>query len=165
MSVHPDIFLELDRFFLNFGIGLDKFCLKGPDFSKKRKSQSNEEVGPKTRQNEGFLIYWKIWLLICLFLNLDHNQSLYYLLLSCINPMSGKNLFPETRKNVTSQSDLRILKFTVSIQQNDEIVWFLACSKWKIKFIKIESLLKNFWVGMVKWVWAPWTRGSNIGCI
>ena len=36
--------------------------------------------------------------------------------------MSGENLVPETRKNVTSQSDLRILKFTVSLQQNDEIV-------------------------------------------
>ena len=79
--------------------------------------------------------------------------------------MSGKNLVPETRKNVTSQLDLRILKFTVSLQQNDEIVWFLACSKRKIKFIKIESLLKNFWVDMVMWVWAPWTQDSNIGCI
>ena len=36
--------------------------------------------------------------------------------------MSGKNLVPETRKNDTSQLDLRILKFTVSLQQNDEIV-------------------------------------------
>ena len=79
--------------------------------------------------------------------------------------MPGKNVVPETRKNVTSELDLRILKFTVSLQQNDEIVWFLACSKRKIKFIKIESLLKNIWVGMVKWVWAPWTRNSNIGCI
>ena len=79
--------------------------------------------------------------------------------------MSGKNLIPETRKNVISQSDWRILKFTVSLQQNDELAWFLAYSKRKIKFIKIESLLKNFWVGMVKWVWAPWTRDSNIGCI
>ena len=35
--------------------------------------------------------------------------------------MSGKKLVPETRKNVISQSDLRILKFTVPLQQNDEI--------------------------------------------
>ena len=35
--------------------------------------------------------------------------------------MPGKNLVPDTRKNVVSQSDLRILKFTVSLQQNDEI--------------------------------------------
>ena len=34
--------------------------------------------------------------------------------------MSEKNLIPETRKNVISQSDLRILKFTASLQQNDE---------------------------------------------
>ena len=34
--------------------------------------------------------------------------------------MSQKNLIPETRKNVISQSDLRILKFTVSLRQNDE---------------------------------------------
>ena len=35
--------------------------------------------------------------------------------------MPEKNLVPDTRKNVISQSDLRILKFTVSLQQNDEI--------------------------------------------
>ena len=35
--------------------------------------------------------------------------------------MPGKNLVSDTRKNVVSQSDLRILKFTVSLQQNDEI--------------------------------------------
>ena len=34
--------------------------------------------------------------------------------------MSEKNLVPETRKNVISHSNLRILKFTVSLQQNDE---------------------------------------------
>ena len=69
--------------------------------------------------------------------------------------MSEKKLVP----------DLRNLEFTVSLQQNDEIASFLGCSKRKIKFIKIESLLKNVWVGMVDWVWAPWTRDSNIGCI
>ena len=36
--------------------------------------------------------------------------------------MPGKHVVPETRKNVTSELDLRILKFTVSLQQNDEIV-------------------------------------------
>ena len=35
--------------------------------------------------------------------------------------MSGKNLVPETRKNTISQLDLRILEFTVSLQQNNEI--------------------------------------------
>ena len=35
--------------------------------------------------------------------------------------MSGKNLVAETRKNVISQSDLRILKFSVSLQQKDKI--------------------------------------------
>ena len=56
--------------------------------------------------------------------------------------MSEKRLVP----------DLRNLKFTVSLQQNDEIASFLGCSKRKIKFIKIESLLTNVWVGMVDWV-------------
>ena len=64
-----------------------------------------------------------------LLLNLGHNQSLYYFLSSCTNLMFKKNLVPETRWNVISQSDWRILKFTVSLQQNNELAWFLACSK------------------------------------
>ena len=78
--------------------------------------------------------------------------------------MFGKNMIPETRENVISQSDSMILKFSVSLEKNDEIAWFLACWK-KLKFMKIKSWLKNFWVGMVKCVWAPWTQDANIGYI
>ena len=73
---------------------------------------------------------------------------------------TGKNLVPDTRHNVISQSNWRFLKLTVSLEQNDEIAWFLD-----FKFIKIKSWLKNFWMGIVKWVWVTWTGDSNIGYI
>ena len=124
--------------------------MKGPDFSKKKNLNKMRKLGQKCNKIRVFEFIKKFG--YYLFLNFGHNQSLYYSLSSYINPMPGKKLVPETRKNVISQSDLRILKFTVPLQQNDEIARFLACSKRKMKFIKIEGLLKNFWVDMVKWI-------------
>ena len=81
-------------------------------------------------------------------MNLFHKENLYYLLGSCTNTIFGKNLVPEgIGQNALSQSDCWIFKTTISPQQSDERVSIFAC--W-YKFIKIENLLKTFWLGMVK---------------
>ena len=46
-------------------------------------------------------------------------------------------------QKVTGQSDCRIFKSTLSPEQRDEIVWFLA---YWYKFIEMKSWLKN--IGM-----------------
>ena len=50
-------------------------------------------------------------------------------------------------QNALSQSDYRIFKSTISLEQNVEKAWFFAC--WH-RFMEIRSLLKNIGVGMVK---------------
>ena len=49
-------------------------------------------------------------------------------------------------QNVLGQSDCRIFKSTISLEQNGEKVWFFAC--W-YKFIEIKSWLKNIGMSMV----------------
>ena len=50
-------------------------------------------------------------------------------------------------QNAVSQSDYRILKSTISLEQNDEKAWLFAC--W-YRFMEIRSWLKNIGVGLVK---------------
>ena len=50
-------------------------------------------------------------------------------------------------KNVFGQSDCRIFKSTVSLEENNERAYFFAC--WYI-FMEIKSSLENIEVGMVK---------------
>ena len=50
-------------------------------------------------------------------------------------------------QSALSQSDNRICKSTISLEQNDEKAWFFAC--W-CRFMSIRSWLKNIGVGMVK---------------
>ena len=49
-------------------------------------------------------------------------------------------------QNDLGQSDCRIFKSNISLEQNDEKAWFFAC--W-YKFIEIKSWLENIGVGMV----------------
>ena len=49
-------------------------------------------------------------------------------------------------QNVLGQSDCRIFKSTISLEDNDEKVWLFAC--W-YKFIKMESWLKNIGMSVV----------------
>ena len=50
-------------------------------------------------------------------------------------------------QNALDQSDCRIFKLTILLEQNDEKVWFFVC--W-CRFMEIKSWLKNTGVGMVK---------------
>ena len=50
-------------------------------------------------------------------------------------------------QNVLSQSDYRIFKLTISLEQNDEKAWFFA---FYYILIEIESWLKNAGVGIVR---------------
>ena len=50
-------------------------------------------------------------------------------------------------QNAFSQSDYRIFKSPISLEQNDEKPWFFAC--W-YRFIENRSWLKNIGVGGVK---------------
>ena len=47
-------------------------------------------------------------------------------------------------QNALDQSDCRILKLTISLEQNDKKAWFFA------RFMEIKSWLKNIGVGVVK---------------
>ena len=49
--------------------------------------------------------------------------------------------------NVLSQSDYRIFKLTISLEQNDQKAWFFAFC---YILIEIESWLKNAGVGIVR---------------
>ena len=49
-------------------------------------------------------------------------------------------------QNVLGPSDCRIFKSTISLEQNDEKVWFFAC--W-YNFVEIKSWLKNIGISVV----------------
>ena len=65
----------------------------------------------------------------------------------------GKNLVPGIwvkmllPNQITGQSDYRIFKSSISIEQNEEKTWFFAC--W-YRFMGNRSWLKNIGVDMVK---------------
>ena len=50
-------------------------------------------------------------------------------------------------QNALGQSDYRVFKSTISLEQNDEKAWFFGC--W-YRFMEIRSWLKNAGVSMVK---------------
>ena len=50
-------------------------------------------------------------------------------------------------QNALGQSDYRIFKSTISLEQNDEKAWFFSC--W-YRFVENRSGLKNIGVGLVK---------------
>ena len=50
-------------------------------------------------------------------------------------------------QNALSQSDYRVFKSAISLEQNDEKAWFFAC--W-YRFMEIRSWLKNIGVDVVK---------------
>ena len=50
-------------------------------------------------------------------------------------------------QNALGQSDYRIFKSTISLEQNDEKAWFFAC--W-YRFMENRNWLKNIGVGVVK---------------
>ena len=98
------------------------------------------------------------------FLDLVYNESLYYLLYSCTNPIFGKSLVPKIcAKMLLANQITGLLNQLISLEQNDAKAWFFAC--W-YRFMEIKSWLKNIGVGMVKkWVWPLCSQDSKIGCI
>ena len=71
------------------------------------------------------------------FLNLAYNESLFYLLYSCTNPIfGGKSGSWDMGQNALGHLDCRIFVSTISLEQCEEKVWFFAC--W-YKFIKITN--------------------------
>ena len=56
------------------------------------------------------------------FLNLVCDKSLCHMSYSCTNPIFGKNLIPEKwGENALGQSDCRIFKSNIFLEQNDEM--------------------------------------------
>ena len=51
------------------------------------------------------------------FLNMFYNESLYYLLCLCTNPIFGNKLY--RGENALGQQDCRILKSTIVLEKND----------------------------------------------
>ena len=73
-----------------------------------------------------------------------YNDSLYYLLYSCTDPIFGRNVVPEILAKMLSAN--QIARFSnqlyMSLEQNDEKAGY--------RFMKSKSLLKNIGVGVVK---------------
>ena len=117
-------------------------CVTELDLLKKILCPRNGENEPKMDQNRVFWIIGKFrhWL----FLNVVYNERLYYLLHSCIKSIFGSW---DMGKNALDQSDCRIFKSAISLEQNDEQAWFCACC---YRFIEINSWYKNIGVGMIK---------------
>ena len=70
-----------------------------------------------------------------------------YLLCSWTNPLFGKNLVREIEaKNTLSQSGCRIFKSSISSEQINETVLFLAC------WYKFKTI--NSWWNIFSWVWS-----------
>ena len=66
-------------------------------------------------------------------------------------------------QNPLVQSDCRILKSTLSLEQNDEKAWFFA--SW-YRFMETKSWLKSIGGGGgQKSVWSLWYQDSKIGGI
>ena len=92
------------------------------------------ENGLRKGQNKGFLdllenlvinFFWILFIkfiLMALFLNKSH---------TC-----GKSGSWDIGQNALNQSDCKIFKLTLSLEQNDEKVWFFACWYW---FVEIKS--------------------------
>ena len=75
-------------------------------------------------------------------MSLFNNIIFYYLLCS-----KTKSCVRDIGQNTLSQSDCRISKSSISSEQFDETISFLA---WWYKFKKIKRSLKVFGFGMVK---------------
>ena len=81
-----------------------------------------------------------------------YNERSYYLLCFCRNPKFGKNLVPEMWAKMLSANQIAALLYQPYLQNKlIKLIfwtnWFFAC--W-CKLMKIKSLLKISWVGMVK---------------
>ena len=115
-------------------------------FLEKKIAAKIEEMGKKEMvQKFDFLNLLENFVVI-FFLNLVYSKSLCYLLYSCTIPLFGKSMASIIPYTVV-QSDLRIFKSTLSLEQNDEKAWIFAC--W-YRFMEIKSWSKSIGVGMVK---------------
>ena len=72
-------------------------------------------------------------------------------IISCVLPqihIFEKSGSWDTGINALGQSDYRIFKSTISLEQNDGKAWFFAC--W-YRFMEMRSWLKNSGVGVVEY--------------
>ena len=65
-------------------------------------------------------------------------------------------------QNAVGQSDYRIFKSTITLEQYDEKAWFFEC--W-YKFMESRSWLKNIEVVLVKNRCGHCSQDSKIGCM
>ena len=73
---------------------------------------------------------------------MSSEESLYWLLYSCANPIfaKSKSVSWDMVQNALGQTDCRIFKSTISLEQTDEIAWFFIC--W-YKCMEIKCWLKK----------------------
>ena len=81
------------------------------------------------------------------FQNLVYNESLYCLLYSYLLYIWEQSGSWDMYQNTLEQSDCKIFKSTISLEQNIEKVWLFAC--W-YQIMKIKSWLTNIEMGLVK---------------
>ena len=96
------------------------------------------------------LLWTVFYILLVFYLTLLHCIALFKVSCCILAQFLylGKILFLRYRPKCSRPSDCRIFKSTISVEPNDEKIWFFACC---YKLIKIKSWLKN--VGVVKNGW------------
>ena len=112
----------------------------------------NRENEPKMGQKLSFLILQRYFVVI-FFWNCS-KMNVYIICYVSIQIPCLQKCY--TGQSALGQSDCRIFKSTISLEQNDKIVQFFAC--W-LNLIKMKSWLNNVQVCLVKNVWHHFGRG------
>ena len=119
-----------------------------------------EKMGPKWSKNRISPFIGKCG--HSFLLNLIYNENLYNLLCSCKITYLEKKFFlrygPKCSQPISLQ-DFLINHISRTNQWNSLIFCVLAQIYINQKFIK------NFLVGVVRWMWSAWSQGSKIDCI
>ena len=94
------------------------------------------------------------------FLNLVYDESLCYLLYSCINPIFGNQIIWESFD--LGQWNCKVFKSTLS-----RIEWWKSLIfSMLIQVYENLKLIEKYWYECSqKWMWIFWSQDSKIGCI
>ena len=122
-----------------------KLCVTVGFFQKHLFAQKRWKMYPKWSNNRLFWIYWKIWSLV--FATMKVYIICY---VTAQNPFLEKYGSWDMNQNALGQSDCRILKSTISLEQMDEIARFFVFFVWWYKFMKIKCWFEIFQVDVVK---------------
>ena len=167
LSFYPSFclgfFLEFyHQFFLNFDLVLETHMnfVTEPDFLEKlpQKLGKQTKFGPKTGFFE-FIEKSGHYVL----LNLFYNDSLYYFLCPCTNPIFGKIFIPEIWAKMFSVN--QIARFFNQLYLQNKSIKQPYFKHVDTNSHKLEVDQKMFEWDSQKWVWPVWSWDSKADCV